>query len=248
MRPHIKQLSFRFLNKAASTRQQDRGYALLILMMAVTILLVSLTAALPSIYVEGQREREEELIFRGNQYARAIAFFHRRFNRYPTSVKELLRTNGMRFLRRAYADPMSRDGKWRFIHSTANGIALDSRTLTAPTTPPNGTQQMPPENLTPTPSPRTRRRPSGIVEETSEERGAFIMGVASMSEKESIRVWKDRTHYDEWEFLGSEVAPIVLPGVSRGRPGASGRPNAPPSSFPPGRRMPPAPSPGQTQQ
>src|SRR2546428_148042 len=57
----------------------DRGYALLVLMMMATILLVSLTVALPSVYLEGQREREEELIFRGNEYARAIAIFHRQF-------------------------------------------------------------------------------------------------------------------------------------------------------------------------
>src|SRR5881296_3348279 len=76
----------------------DRGYALLVLMMT-TILLVSLTVALPSIYLEGQREREEELIFRGNEYARAIALFHRQFNRFPRTVDELLRTNGIRFLR-----------------------------------------------------------------------------------------------------------------------------------------------------
>lgn len=129
----IKRLSYLLPSSPVSPKRigdaQERGYALLIVMMMVTILLVSLTVALPSIYVEGQREREEELIFRGNEYAHAIAFFRRKFNRYPSSVDELLRTNGIRFLRHAYRDPMSRDGKWRFIHAAINGALLDSQSI-----------------------------------------------------------------------------------------------------------------------
>ena len=110
----------------------ESGYILLIVMMMATLLLISLAAAAPSIYVEGQREKEKELIFRGEQYARAIMLFHQKFNRYPTSVKELLHTNNLSFLRQAYPDPMTRSGKWRFIHATANGIILDSKLLGPP--------------------------------------------------------------------------------------------------------------------
>lgn len=116
----------------------------MILMMMVTILLISLTAALPSIYTEGQREKEEELIFRGNEYARAILFFHNKFGRYPSSVDELLKkTNGFRFLRHAYKDPMTPQGDWRFIHANAAGMVIDSKTMTLPTgaTNPNGQNQ-----------------------------------------------------------------------------------------------------------
>ena len=110
----------------------EAGYILLIVMMMATLLLISLAAAAPSIYVEGQREKEKELIFRGEQYARAIILFHQQFKRYPTSVKELLHTNNLSFLRRAYPDPMTRSGKWRFIHATANGVVLDSKILKPP--------------------------------------------------------------------------------------------------------------------
>jgi type II secretory pathway pseudopilin PulG len=101
-------------------------------MMMATLLLISLAAAAPSIYVEGQREKEKDLIFRGEQYARAIILFHQQFKRYPTSVKELLHTNNLSFLRQAYPDPMTRSGKWRFIHATANGVVLDSKILKPP--------------------------------------------------------------------------------------------------------------------
>jgi type II secretory pathway pseudopilin PulG len=96
-------------------------------MIVATLLLIALTAALPSVYQEGRREQEAELVFRGSQYARAVALFHKQFNRYPVSIKELLQTNGMRFLRQEYRDPMDPKGKWRFIHVNAAGVLLDSK-------------------------------------------------------------------------------------------------------------------------
>lgn len=110
----------------------EAGYILLVVMMMATLLLISLAAAVPSIYVEGQREKEQELIFRGEQYARAIILFHQQFRRYPSSIKELLHTNNLSFLRQAYPDPMTRSGEWRFIHATANGVILDSKILKSP--------------------------------------------------------------------------------------------------------------------
>jgi len=105
------------------------GYAFVALMVALTVMLIALAAALPSIYHESQREKEEELIFRGNEYARAIYLFRLKFQRFPTSVDELIRTNNIRFLRHAYKDPMSPNGKWRFIHVAANGVLTDSLTM-----------------------------------------------------------------------------------------------------------------------
>jgi len=105
------------------------GYALVIVMMIATVVLIGLTAVLPSIYQEGRREREQELIFRGIQYARAVASYHQKFQRYPTNIQDLMKpTNGFRFLRKEYADPMTPNGKWRFIHANAQGVLLDSKT------------------------------------------------------------------------------------------------------------------------
>lgn len=232
---------FHFPSKHVAGRRCEHGYALLILMMVVTLLLVSLTAALPSVYTEGQREREEELIFRGTEYARAIAVFHRRFNRYPTTVKELLQTNGIRFLRRAYKDPMSKDGKWRFIHAAANGAVLDSKTLAAPQTP-GGQQvsgnQRPAMSSSMFREARRQSQTSGFFESGEEPKGTFIMGVASSSTDDSIRVWNNHSEYDEWEFLGTDVS---LVGNTRPvAPGGRGPTGRPPGRFPPtGRPIPP---------
>lgn len=223
----------------------ERGYALLIVIMATTLLLIALTAALPSVYTAGQREREEELIFRGNEYARAIALFQRQFRRYPTSVKELLQTNGIRFLRREYPDPMSRKGKWRFIHADASGAILDSKTLGAG----KRSQQPGSQPLPTTKAEEERREKEKAAQEAEEEasgssssffdresKGGFIVGVASRGKKKSIRVWNGRSRYDEWEFIGvtlTQAGPGVGPGPSP-RPGQPGQP----SPFPPHQTQP----------
>ncbi|MGD0220930.1 MAG: hypothetical protein ABSF71_01225 [Terriglobia bacterium] len=117
----------RFRRSKGRHRTGTDGIVLIIVMMVATLLLIALTATLPSVYQEGRREQEAELIFRGTQYARAVALFHKQFNRYPVSTKELLQTNGIRFLRQEYLDPMDRKGKWRFIHVNAAGVLIDSK-------------------------------------------------------------------------------------------------------------------------
>lgn len=234
------------------------GYALLIVMMMATILLISLTAALPNIYVEGQREKETELIFRGEQYARAIMLFHKQFNRYPTSIKELLHTNNMSFLRHAYRDPMTKSGKWRFIHATANGIILDSKLLSLPGQQKNtsggsaanantsifgggmqgmasgqNTQGSNGFSLSSGQQPGSSaghsaqgNESSSIFGDKNQLIGAYIVGVASTSTKTSIKVFENRTHYDDWEFLGVPGAPggpaaapmMGAPGMQQGTP------------------------------
>jgi type II secretory pathway pseudopilin PulG len=126
MATHIKISNCRFRSSRRPRDGTSDGMVLLIVMAVATLLLIALTATLPSVYQEGQREREEELIFRGTQYGRAVALFHKQFGRYPASTKELLQTNGMRFLRQEYRDPLDPKGKWRFIHVNAAGVLLDS--------------------------------------------------------------------------------------------------------------------------
>jgi type II secretory pathway pseudopilin PulG len=194
--------------------------------MLATVLLISLTAALPSIYTQGQREKEEELIFRGNEYARAIAMYRRQFRRFPVSVKDLVQTNGIRFLRHEYTDPMTRKGKWRFIHADASGTPIDSRTFSRPKTPKPLGDSSSSSSTSPSPSDTSTGPGTGQEGESGEKssffgdskevRGAFIVGVASMSNKNSIRVYNNKTRYGDWEFLGIEM------GASGGVPGQGG--------------------------
>ena len=72
-----------------------------------------MSAAVPSWRYLMKNDREEELIFRGGEIADAIARFQRRNgNALPASLDVLVKG---KYLRRAYKDPMSKDGTWRFI-------------------------------------------------------------------------------------------------------------------------------------
>ncbi len=87
----------------------QRGYMMITLMLALALVTLALLAVLPAMKQQIMRDREEEMIHRGNSYMRAIQHFYKKFGRYPTRVEELENTNNMRFLRRRYTDPMNID-------------------------------------------------------------------------------------------------------------------------------------------
>jgi type II secretory pathway pseudopilin PulG len=99
-----------------TSRSRQQGYILIVMMLFLTLLAISLTAAAPAMMQRIRREREIELIHRGNQYARAIRLYYRKFGRYPVRLEELENTNNIRFLRKRYKDPMTAGGHWRLIH------------------------------------------------------------------------------------------------------------------------------------
>jgi type II secretory pathway pseudopilin PulG len=92
-------------------RSQD-GYILLTLLLAMALMIIFAAVIVPTIKFEIERDREEEMIHRGVQYARAIQHYYRKFNRYPTKIEDLESANNMRFLRKRYKDPTNcRAGK-----------------------------------------------------------------------------------------------------------------------------------------
>jgi len=90
-----------------STKQAERGFILLVLMLFVALLTIAAVAIAPSIVFEVRRDHEEELIHRGVQYSRAVQHYYKKFKRYPTRIEDLESTNNMRFLRKRYKDPIT---------------------------------------------------------------------------------------------------------------------------------------------
>jgi type II secretory pathway pseudopilin PulG len=102
--------------------QGERGYALVVLLALITILMLFILAAAPSIRQQTQREREIEAIFRGEEVAEAIRRYASANNgQLPTSMDQLLEgvsrgTKRVQILRPAAAkDPLSESGEWRLI-------------------------------------------------------------------------------------------------------------------------------------
>src|SRR5207237_7363279 len=110
-------------------RREQNGYALLLVVFLTTVLLVSVMIAAPSIRTERQREKEQEMIWRGKQYVRGIKLFYRKNGRFPTSLDDLTKPKmgSLRFMRQAYKDPVNKtDGSWRQIYVGPAGQLIGS--------------------------------------------------------------------------------------------------------------------------
>jgi len=100
--------------RRATGRPGERGYNLVILIMVLTVLNIMVAAALPLWSQVAKREKEEELIFRGLQYAEAIRIYQKRHGRPPMSLEELIEVKP-RAIRQLWKDPMSESGEWGLL-------------------------------------------------------------------------------------------------------------------------------------
>src|SRR5438552_2751476 len=113
--------------KRRTTRNGERGYLLVGLLAGITISMIALAAAAPQLKFENQREREEEMLWRGQEIAIALQQYSTaRAAQLPSTLEELVEgvnigVKKLRFLRpHALCDPMypCTPGKsnWRLVH------------------------------------------------------------------------------------------------------------------------------------
>jgi type II secretory pathway pseudopilin PulG len=84
-------------------------------MLLITVMMIAMTIEAPRIVQQIKREKEEELIHRGQEYAIAIRKFYRKNGTYPVSLDQLESTNNQRFLRKRWKDPFT-NGEWKLVH------------------------------------------------------------------------------------------------------------------------------------
>ncbi len=102
-----------------SRKTGEEGYNLVVLLVLVTVMNVALALALPSWTHHAKREKEQELIFRGLQYAEAVRVFQARHGRFPNTLEELVEVEP-RSIRQLFEDPMSENGKWGLLVQSQN--------------------------------------------------------------------------------------------------------------------------------
>ncbi len=91
----------------------QRGYAMAALLVSVSIMAIVMSALLPVWKQQARREKEAELAFRGEQWARAIYLYGRKNGgQYPPNLNVLVQG---RYIRKNYKDPMTEKGDWQLI-------------------------------------------------------------------------------------------------------------------------------------
>jgi type II secretory pathway pseudopilin PulG len=209
----------------------EGGYMLAVVAVFTSVLLVTLSAAVINWQKAMQREQEEELIFRGKQFMRAIDLWQRKFpGTYPTTIDALLSTNNTRFLRKKWKDPMTNAFNWRFLKmgpdgsiqglSQAGASSYDSQSQSKSSTAGSGAQSLygssgsvsgygnqgGSQGLSPSQAGRSvgglsTQSQSGSSSSPFAPVLGGIVGVVSTSEKESIKTFNGKSKYSEWAFV-----------------------------------------------
>jgi type II secretory pathway pseudopilin PulG len=150
----------------------DGGYIMVVLLIGIAVSAVWMSAMLPAWRQQAVRQKEAELIFRGEEYARAIALYWRKNNQtLPTNFDVLV---SQRYLRKKYLDPMT-DKEFLAVGGVGPGS----------TSPPTG---------------RGIGAGPGPIGPAQFGARAGISGVRSTSTATSIVVYRGQTSYSQFPF------------------------------------------------
>lgn len=114
-----------------------KGFTYVGFLIAVAIAGAGLAAFAEIASHTAQREKEAELLFRGNQFREGIASYYKKEKRYPKSLEDLLQDNRfpmpVRHLRKLYPDPMTGTADWALVEAPGGGVmGVHSRSEAAP--------------------------------------------------------------------------------------------------------------------
>jgi hypothetical protein len=222
-------------NERRATRLDDGGYLMVALLIGMAVAAVWMSVMLPAWRQQAMREREADLVFRGEQYARAIALYFRKNQQLPRDIDILVSQN---YLRRKYKDPIT-GGDFLPIGSglaQPQGATPPGRGVTAPS---RGA------GLPTMPGPSTPRGQTPLAPQGQFQGGQVgIFGVRSTSQETSIRVYQGQTVYAlfpfDYQLALQKMGTAMGPGA---RPGGAGRQGGRGDEFTPlgGRRGAPGP-------
>lgn len=182
------------------------GYAMVALLVGMSVMAILMGAALPVWNKQAQREREEEYLFRAHEYARGILKFQRKAGpgTLPPSLDVLVE---QRFVRRKYKDPITRQD-FQPVYQTAGPIGQPGGGAVGAGSTPGmvgaGSQQAG-SGLTSTSTQQTGG--TSTTSQTAAMPGAPVIGVVSKSKATSIKVYNGRTRYDQWAVTWQDVKP-----------------------------------------
>jgi type II secretory pathway pseudopilin PulG len=188
---------------------------MVVLLVVMAVMAVGMTAMLPTWRQQAIREKEEELIFRGQQYARAMVLYSRKNNNLlPASIDVLY--DG-KYLRKKWKDPITGED---FGLLPAGQPAAAGRG--APQGPGGGARgATPPQQQL---GGSRGAGPGGASSFGGQQVIGSIQGVYSTSTDTSIRVYQNQQRYIDWQFTIQTALPLMgaAPGGAAGRQGGRG--------------------------
>ena len=201
----------------------EGGYALVSLLLVMSLLALFALGAAQNIRQQAQREREKEAIFRGEQVGDAIRSYFQFRVRYqgaqgvnglPTSMDDLLqgiqlpgKTKKLQILRTEAAhDPLSSSGEWKLVGPTSQDVGAFVKSLTvysggAPPTPRGDMARLAsliPQMANVLDTESTNTAPGG-EDDSANSSGPFL-GVASRSQRNSVMTYYGIDRHDGWLF------------------------------------------------
>lgn len=108
----------------------QQGATYLWLLLALALLATASARVAQSWSLNHQREQEEELLFVGAQYRRAVESYYEQtpgpHKRLPESIEQLLDDTRFpqpqRHLRQRYADPLTQRDDWQLVYAPMGGL------------------------------------------------------------------------------------------------------------------------------
>jgi type II secretory pathway pseudopilin PulG len=195
----------------------EGGYALVALLVVISLMALFAMAAGSNVSQQAQREREKEAIFRGEQVADAIRSYYRfrgaqGVNSLPTEIDQLLEgiprgTKKLQILRvEAARDPLSKAGDWKLISPTSQDFAGLVKNLTTysggvPPTPRRdftGLANVIPRMMNVIDDKSENTAPGG--EDNSASSSGPFLGVVSRSQRNSVITYYGINRHDQWIF------------------------------------------------
>ena len=236
-------------------RGAESGYTLAMFIMVIAVMSIAMGVAVQTVTFQMQREREAELIFRGEQFIEAIRLYKIKYGRYPMQLKEIYEAKP-KVIRKKWKDPITDSENWGIIFLGQEGrqIGQQGRRPAVPGAPgsttdsggrpigthtPFGSERQGGTSGTgddskPEIDPQTGLPRSSFGDVGADRKMGPIVGVHSTSCDEAIKIYEGHTTYCEWRFIFRE---------QQQRGGAGGRrPGTRPPGWHPGDEL----KPGET--
>ena len=197
----------------------EQGYLMVALLVAMSIMGIMMGAALPAWHTLALREKEAELVFRGEQYARAIGLYQRRFANAPAPSIDFLVEQ--RFLRKKYKDPITNDDFEVLTAGAAAGTPGQAQSVLQ-------LAQSLRQQAGGRAGGAAGASPPGPGVGQAGRGGAATGGVAGVTSKsplKSLRLYNGRDTYNQWVFMPVAQGRVGAagPGAGRGADGRGGR-------------------------